>query len=454
MPADIRTRSARIVVALPPKSFFGGNDRHNAEEMLKSLRALFPNIFIFDVGIYIGDNAAEADALIADVRAFKPDVAIGLPNASYVLMLDEKRRRQKYEGAPSTLDMVLRWFQDTTPENVFADVLGVPTILLWDHIITQPGYLVFGWLPYSFSAGKFGALRRLRRGLGNPHFRHFIPDSGHITALDDLNILPRYIRRYLVPAHTAFVSDGPIEDARNGNALMFAGNLHADARDQFEPAERPLVGELNKEMIAAKKANWSESSWKLLRAATAAREKRFPSVSPDNTFFWSLANTLLGNLTTAHRKEVLSRTPIPVAYYGGFADPDHARTYDGSGHIVHHGSVPFDDLPQLYRSYRLSIDVTNCPFINGSNAKVLDCFASGGFMLVDWRKDLAEELGDVANMFMYRDREELGKLCDKLMGNSKLRNEVIGTIRARIARSLTFNHLLQDTVEQTLGVRA
>jgi hypothetical protein len=448
MVATSQPSKARLIVALPPRSFFAGNDRQNAEELIRSLRVHYPNTFVFDVGVYLGDSRAEAETLIEDAKTFGADVAIGVPNASYVLMLDEKQRRLKYEP-PGTLSSLRRWLRSTAPENVFADVLNVPTVLLWDHILTQPSYPIFGWLPFSLSAAKYGALARLRRGLANPRYRHFIPDSGHIAALDELGILPRQIRRYVVPAHTAFLTDGPVADGRNTNAILFAGNLNVDAREQFEPGERAVVAEMNYEMIIAKRSNWAASAWQLLRNVTSARAQRYPALSPDNTFFWSLANTLLSNLTTAHRKEVLNRTPLPIAYYGGFSDPDYARTYDGAGHIVHRGSVPFDDLPQLYSSYRLSVDVTNCPFINGSNAKVLDCFASGGFMLVDWRQDLAEEVGDVADMFMYRDREELAALSDRIMSNTRLRDEVISTMRSKISRSLTFNYLLKEVIDQT-----
>ncbi|HYC64216.1 MAG TPA: hypothetical protein VEC14_05745, partial [Reyranellaceae bacterium] len=241
------TSKARIIVSLPPRSFFAGNDRQNAEDLIRSLRELYPNVFVFDVGIYLGDSRTEAETLIDDAKAFNADLAIGFPNASYVLMLDEKRRRLKYEP-PSTLSALRRWLGGTTPENVFADVLNVPTILLWDHILTQPSYPIFGWLPFSLSAAKYGALARLRRGLANPRFRHFIPDSGHIAALEELGILPRHIHRYVVPAHTAFLVEEPASDGRNTNSILFAGNLNADSRDQFELAERALIGELKYEM--------------------------------------------------------------------------------------------------------------------------------------------------------------------------------------------------------------
>lgn len=447
---NAKASRARVLVALPPKTFFGGNDRHNAEELLRSLRQIFPNVFVFDIGTYVGPDHDAIDSLIAEARAFKADVAISLPNGGYAMMLDEKLRRWRYRPEPTRFQEALRRLRGTTPANVLADVLRLPTVLLWDHIITQPSYLVLGDLPRSSADGAPGALRRLRRALSNPRFHHVVPDSGHIKVLEELGILPRHVRRYVVPAHAEFLSSGPVPDGHRTDALLFAGNLNPDGRGRFEGFDRAMVDEMNDEMVAAKRANWGASSWQLLRDAAAARIGRLPAASPDNTFFWSLANVLLGNLTTAHRREVLSQAPLPVDYHGGFADPEHARSYASSGRIVHRGSVPFDDLPKLYSSYRLSVDVTNCPFINGSNAKVLDCFAAGGFMLVDWRQDLAQELGDVARTFMYRDRGELMALGERILGDTKLRAEVIATMREKIGRSLTFSHLLRDSIEQVL----
>ncbi len=448
---EIPTSTARVVVAIPPSWFFGGNDRHNAEELLKSIRAIYANVFVFDVGIYYsGDNDA-IDAHIAEAKAFKPDVAIGLPNATYVMMLDEEPRRRKRNPEPKRLERMRRYLRGATPDNVLADVLKVPTVLMWDHIITQPAHLVFGDLPLTGATGAPDAIRRLTRALADRRFRHFVPDSGHIRALEELGTLPKGVRRYVCPAHSSFVGDGPVGPGRVGDAILFAGNLNAENLDRFTGAERALAGEINDEMVAAKKASWTASSWQAFRAAATAREARFSQAAPDNTFFWSLANALLDNLTASFRHEVLRQTPLPIDYHGGFANPEYAKTYDSSGHIRHRGSVPFDDLPALYSSYRLSVDVTNCPFINGSNAKVLDCFASGGFMLVDWRQDLAQELGDIANSFMYRSREELASLCDQAMSNPKRRAEVIGDMRARIGRSMTFGHLMRNAIEDALS---
>jgi hypothetical protein len=259
------------------------------------------------------------------------------------------------------------------------------------------------------------------------------------------------VEKYVVPAHAGFlrvVASTP----SNSASILLSGNHYGDKRRDFDVADQELLTGLNDEIWAGKRNHWSASSWRLLRDATSAQESTYPESSPDNTFFWTLANKLLGgNLTTSFRKEVLSATPLPVDYFGGFADPEHARTYDRSGHIRHCGSVPFAELPDLYRSYRVSVDVTNCPFIHGSNAKILDCFAAGGFMLVDWRQDLFLELGNITNRFMYRSREHLASLCDDVMRDDRLRKEVISEMKTNIATKLNFARLFRDMIDKTLS---
>jgi hypothetical protein len=440
-----------LVVAAPPDWFFGGNDRHNANELIRTLQSIYTNVFVFDVGVYIGDDSGRAQALVSAAKDFRPNVAIALPNASYALIPNPRLREQKLQANRGPMRRAWHWVQHY-PENVFTDILKVPTILLWDHIITQAAHHVFGTLPTVRREGQFGALKQLKKALANPRYLHFVPDSGHIDALMELGLLRSRVEKYVVPAHADFLrlEDPPRQS--NQASLLFAGNLYADTRASFDPADQPLLAELDGEIWHGKRDDWSASSWRLLRDATTAREQQYPEINPDNTFFWTLANKLIsGNLTTNFRKQVLGATPLPVDYFGGFADPEHAQTYDGEGHIRHRGSVPFSELPDLYRSYCVSVDVTNCPFIHGSNAKVLDCFAAGGFMLVDWRQDLFLELGDITNCFMYRTRDDLGALCDKVMSDDAFRRAVIAEMKANIAGKLNFAHLFRDMIDRTLS---
>lgn len=443
--------AVRVVVAVPPDWYFGGNDRFNANELLATLKSIYDNVFVFDIGTYIGEDPAQGRALIEDAKAFRPNVAIALPNATYALMANPRLRELKLQGGRWLIPRLWHTLQHY-PENVFTDILKVPTILLWDHIITQAAHHVFGTLPTVRRDGRFGALKALRRALANPRLLHFVPDSGHIDALMEVGLLTSTrVEKYVVPAHAGFLRDDTATPSKSASVL-FAGNLYGDKRRDFDPADQELLTVLDDEIWAGKRDDWGASGWRLLRDATRVQESAYPETSPDNTFFWTLANKLLGgNLTTNFRREVLRSTPLPVDYFGGFADPEHAQSYDRSGHIRHLGSVPFADLPDLYRSYRVSVDVTNCPFIHGSNAKVLDCFAAGGFMLLDWRQDLFLELGSITSSFMYRSRTHLASLCDNIMSNDRLRREVIAEMRNNIGSKLNFARLFRDMIDKTLG---
>lgn len=448
-------KPVRLMVAVPPKAFFGGNDRLNADVLIESLREIYPNLFIFDVGVIDSKNPDRIEALIEAAKDFRASVCIALPNASYALMLKPPIRAPDIPPTLTWLEKLHIWLDGHPPENIFTDILRVPTVLLWDHIITQPAYLVLGSLPLNRSAGEPGVIARLRHSMASRRFQHFVPDTGHIKAMADLGIATgRQLHSYVVPAHTAFLGHGPLPTPSRRDAILFAGNLYASARGGFAPEDQSLVKAIADEISAEKKKDWSATGWDLLRTACASREENVPELTPDNSFFWTLANKLIaGHLTTEFRHEVLGATRLPIDYYGGFADLEHAKSYSTGSHIAHRGNVPLSDLPQHYGAYQLSLDVTHCPFMRGSNAKTLDCFAAGGFMLVDRREDLARDLGDIADTFMYRDKSELLQRCDTVLTNDKFRGEVIAEMRAIIAERLTFNHLLHELVESALSSR-
>jgi len=77
---------------------------------------------------------------------------------------------------------------------------------------------------------------------------------------------------------------------------------------------------------------------------------------------------------------------------------------------------------------------------------VLNCFAAGGFMFVDWKDDLRGALGELSEEFMYRNAEDLNSKMDRLRGNSKRRLEIIREVRAAVSRELNFLALQSDVI--------
>ena len=112
------------------------------------------------------------------------------------------------------------------------------------------------------------------------------------------------------------------------------------------------------------------------------------------------------------------------------------------------GSVPFESLGGIYSRYELSIDITHRPFIHSSNAKVLNCFAAGGFMFVDWKDDLRQALGDLAEEFMYRNADDLNSKMDRLKGNPEKQLEIIQAVREAVSKDLNFLALQTDVIRK------
>jgi len=106
----------RIVATMPPHGWFGGIDYNFAVEMADELRTLGAAVFDLDVAGFTSGNDLYVHDAVEALKTFRPDVAISLPNALYALICASKG------------------------QNVFKDILQIPTLMLWDHGLLQlPG---------------------------------------------------------------------------------------------------------------------------------------------------------------------------------------------------------------------------------------------------------------------------------------------------------------------------
>src|SRR5579862_1513450 len=157
----------RIATTLPPHTWFGGVDYNFAIEMSAELRELGAEVFDLDVAAFTCRNQAYIRHAIDALKSFRPDVAFALPNALYSLLCATPKPQQ----------------------NVFTDILQIPTILLWDHGLLQLPYQILQPMPSTPAEGRAGSIRRLRQVLNHPLYRHYSPDRGHIAALDKLGVI-------------------------------------------------------------------------------------------------------------------------------------------------------------------------------------------------------------------------------------------------------------------------
>lgn len=429
--------SIRLIIAIPPRHYFGGNDKENALTLVEPLRSVFPHIFLFDCDTYLSGSDKEFAAQNNAARRFCPNVGLAIPNACYGMILD---KRESYYA--KTFWEKLASFRRGTPRgNFFADELGVKTILLWDHVITHAAQFLIGYPPVERATSRPGSLEKLRSGLNRKNFVHYVPDSGHIEVLGRLGVCDgSSIQRYVVPAQNIFLN-GNSESSREliTDRVLFAGNLNS-SQVMSAYGDDPVVAEVTDYVTNVKCKDWEIPAWYAYeKIASQKVAAGVGELHPDQSFFWSLGRELITNVvTTAFRTAVFKSIHTPIDFYGGFTDPEFVVNQGRSGLYRPMGSVPFESMGRIYPQYEFSVDVTHTPFINGSNAKVLNCFAAGGFMFVDWKEDLRGALGDLAEEFMYRNAEELNAKMDRLKGNSERRLEIIQAVRKVISRDLNF----------------
>lgn len=414
----------RIVAAMAPKASFGGHDYDMGVTVRDSFARLGATILEFSLDDWAIPKRRHE--IIAKARDFSPHFGIGFPNAGYGL--------QAQDGEPGSDDA----------DNLFADMLSVPLVLNWDHILTQaPQY----YLLSRMDEVRSGAIRTLRHRLGHPMLRHYSPDTGHIAAFERLGILePGRSKHYFPGARDHFVEAGrTVATPETKGRVGFAGNIYAARGEKLAALKDPVIRELDEAILRAKRDQWTRSGWDLLLdnvARAPEDEKKRLGLDPDYAVFWMLALEVLGDrVSTAFRLEVLGSISQPIDFVGNFADPRSSEALANFDNIRYCGSADFvTQLPQVYRSHEIWVDATNTPFIRGCGAKAIDCFAAGSMMLIDYREDLRANIGELADSFMYRSKDELREMIAYYLSHQAERVEVVGEMQAIIRERLTYRH--------------
>lgn len=88
--------------------------------------------------------------------------------------------------------------------------------------------------------------------------------------------------------------------------------------------------------------------------------------------------------------------------------------------------------------------------MKGCGAKVLNCFAAGAFMLTDYRDDLRDELGDIADRFMYRDKDDLHLKIEHYMTHPEERAEIVSTMQSIIRSRLRLAHFFERACSEAI----
>jgi hypothetical protein len=419
--ASVAPARTRIVCTVPPKDWFGGHDYQGAKGLTDALAHLDCDVFLLDIDCFFQQDAPRIQQSLRRLREFRPDVAISTPNAGYALSV-----KIDVAGAPA---------------NVFTDYLGIPLALCWDDPLGQFSGQFLS-LPSTPDESRPGALQRIRAGVNQPLLFHYGWDTGHIKSMEDLELLRqgaavfdigRPGRPYLDWGRRHGISTSFDRD------ICFAGNVYLNQITASPLHQIPEIARMVDRITERKLADFRYSAWEFLideiQQLSDAELLRL-KLLPDQTFFWQVYRYVVWvAVNTRVRMGVLSAVARPVDFYGGFADPEGIGLLQTSANIRYRGTADYvNELPGLFHRSKITIDVANQLAQRSVPGKFFECFAAGGFMLIDRRPDLVAAFGDAAHAVTYETIEELNAKIEYFLTNESDRRELIGYFQDRIQR--------------------
>jgi len=423
----------RIVVTLPPHVWFGGVDYNFAVEMADELRGLGATLFELDVAGFASRNDVYIEDAIEAMRRFRPDVAVSLPNALYVLLCVTSKQ-----------------------ENVFRDVLQIPVVMLWDHGLLQFPKQLLAPLPTTAEGSTAGCIGRLRKALDHPLYIHYSPDKGHVAAMEKLGVISaRQVRLFLQPAYPNFVHHAyrtPPGGAFR-TRMAFAGNVYMNAAEALAFRKDAVLAGIEARVVAAKQNRLTECLWDLLRAeidAIEPAERKRLRLDPNQSFFWQFAHEeieVVGN--TKVRLDVLTGLTREFDFYGNFVEPDAVTRLRSQYRIKFRKCLDyFTELPLLFMNSDVIVDIINLGYNSGISPKVMGCFACGGLVLFDYKADFHQAMGEAGNQVMYRSVDHLNTLVEGYLSNPRKRRDVVRYLQHRVCTDFSFGvlakHILAD----------
>lgn len=116
----------------------------------------------------------------------------------------------------------------------------------------------------------------------------------------------------------------------------------------------------------------------------------------------------------------------------------------------------YNELPIFYGLSEINFNCTSRQMKGAVNQRVFDAPAAGGFVLTDWRPQMAA-LFDPDEMAFYRDKEEIPGLVSHYLANPKERKRILAKARKRVLATHKWEDRLKTmlaTMREIYGIRA
>lgn len=419
----------RIVVSVPPHDWFHGIAFELFKIYRQALIDLGCSVFDVPVDAFLPPDMGRITNLLTHLRAFRPELAIGLYPGSYVLLCRLPPERDGWRP------------------NLFIDVLELPTICIWDHAPVELADQLLGPLPDRPTELMPGAIKRLRKVLTNPRLVHWSRDTGQTRIMRELGFArPGQVVQSGTPALPGFNPDvhPSRATARADASVAFIGNFYQNPRTVAEPEIEALMRDAIRKWIAQKQSSLWDVVTDHIAALPVGMQQRL-ALERDQTFFWGFTHQLIVHIgQTVKRLRMLGAAGVPIAVYGNFRPdaPDVPTNLRAIPERFRFGP----ELAAALARHPITIDVLNPGKVDGYGLKAIVGFASGGFVLVDRKVNFVDAFGELGEAVSYRDADDLAAKVDRLLSNPRERHELGEAMRAEIRAKHTLDRVLKTVL--------
>ncbi len=114
--------------------------------------------------------------------------------------------------------------------------------------------------------------------------------------------------------------------------------------------------------------------------------------------------------------------------------------------IIYHKPVPYGHLSETYQQYAVNLNISSLQLEHSVNNRVFDIFASGAFVLSDYKSDMDIVFPGVSEEISFHDLEDLVIKADYFLTHPEQRTELTMAIREHILKYHTYVQRAQEII--------
>jgi SAM-dependent methyltransferase len=167
----------------------------------------------------------------------------------------------------------------------------------------------------------------------------------------------------------------------------------------------------------------------------------------------SFYRAMLHKLSQSFRGEVISRIneSFSVSIFGG--DPSYLQNNNRNLKInnknlnYYPSTNDYQFSNQIYSKSKINLNITSLQFDTAVINRVIDIGASGGFVLTDWKIDLAN-ITSVSKEISYRTIDELNSKIEYYLGHDQERKDIASQFHDDIVSKCSYSNLIDYILSQ------